>query len=1072
MLNLLDYFRTAQPGLDLKPGTVARDLFIEGHSLQTARIYDELNSATSVQSIKSATGTNLDRFGDNYNVPRKPGSKSSGTALLSFSTLDIDVTIRSGDIINGKNGSTFTVLSNTVVSSVYASQYKAVASKFRSDLDFVGISDPYAVEVTLEAASPGVLGNLSKYSLSTTNIAGVSNVTNVSPFGGGSGSEDDNSYRNRILAIFSGANTGTALGYKNAVMSDPAVIDSLIIGPGDTLMTRDGTDVSVAPDGTRTVISEGPGGKVDVIVFGIRLQENTDSYIYRDLSNTGDPTNIKNDFVLGQITGDENKTVTKKRLDNLASKVLPCQPINNIIEVTSQRSGANFAQKTVDSLGRVSGNYELIRDGGAYGGSPWGFDRLRWINDRIVGFGEEKTKLTYNGQEGLGYTDVLNIQYIKQNIQIINENSQVLASNRTSVQLAHSLITNVTRVFNVTTGERYVIADQNPGGTGSVNTTGKITISGKSLPSISDILQVDYTWVLSYDRYIDFDNKTTKLNPRPVLDSVDWGFSNAVRREKSMLISSGAYLTVTTTHPISSVINVNLYSSESKVVILQSSKLSVNLTDTVINVVSVVRDSDNAELWNTNKSDGVFSGKTLYFPTDSTVNISDLVVVTYNTEDVYNTTTQGSFSDNKVTIVPSVTAVAGKLVECSYIADISTLLPTTLLSSLPVIRSGNFFNVGGLSVGCQPTTHIFAVGTTPASNLRKAPTNLALTISGSVSPGIITISGTTITGVLDIVYTASYNGLKQDISAALKSFLSLSSKSTIPSGIVISKINKVEKVTTTSALEVLSVDYEYDLLGCKLYDNTFARDEYVQDLSLKVTEFVLPETSGNNLHIPVVGDRIRVSFHYTTGSSQPYDTENVAFSKSGTLYTNKKFATIQSIAISSGFTSKQSASASLSIVALNQPSTRSRYKTTYDYLAPKTNERITIRTNYDRLVTDATLSIENTRPINADVLAKSASPVLIDVTMKIIVTSSYVNSPNTVIQNVRDAVTSVLNANSLNTIVDSSDLVNAAYTVSGVDSARVIYFNKTGTAGSVLSISAQKNEHLVSNTVTIEQESR
>ena len=92
--------------------------------------------------------------------------------------------------------------------------------------------------------------------------------------------------------------------------------------------------------------------------------------------------------------------------------------------------------------------------------------------------------------------------------------------------------------------------------------------------------------------------------------------------------------------------------------------------------------------------------------------------------------------------------------------------------------------------------------------------------------------------------------------------------------------------------------------------------------------------------------------------------------------------------------------------------------------------------------------------------------------MKIIVTSSYVNSPNTVIQNVRDAVTSVLNANSLNTIVDSSDLVNAAYTVSGVDSARVIYFNKTGTAGSVLSISAQKNEHLVSNTVTIEQESR
>ena len=128
VLTLLDYFRTAQPKLDLKPGTVARDLFVEGHSIQTARVYDEINTAQAVQSIRSASGTNLDRYGSNYDVPRKPGYTSSGTALLTFSTLDSDVAITSGDIINAKNGASFKVLNSLVVSSVFASQYKAVAN--------------------------------------------------------------------------------------------------------------------------------------------------------------------------------------------------------------------------------------------------------------------------------------------------------------------------------------------------------------------------------------------------------------------------------------------------------------------------------------------------------------------------------------------------------------------------------------------------------------------------------------------------------------------------------------------------------------------------------------------------------------------------------------------------------------------------------------------------------------------------------------------------------------------------------------------------------------------------------
>ena len=157
---------------------------------------------------------------------------------------------------------------------------------------------------------------------------------------------------------------------------------------------------------------------------------------------------------------------------------------------------------------------------------------------------------------------------------------------------------------------------------------------------------------------------------------------------------------------------------------------------------------------------------------------------------------------------------------------------------------------------------------------------------------------------------------------------------------------------------------------------------------------------------------------------------------------------------------------------MNQPIAKSRYKSYYDFVAPKVNERITVTSNYNKLISDATLLIESTRPITADVLVKAAEPVLADVTMYIVVTEEFKNSSLVVKQNVQDAVTAALNSNQLNQIVDSSDLINSAYTIAGVDRARVIYFNKTGSNGSVLSIKALKNQYIVANDVSIVIEER
>lgn len=1069
VLSLLEFYRTAQPLLDTKPGSSARDVVIDGPSTQLARLYEELRDVSSLQSLRLSLGSDLDNISLNFGAVRQSGTKATGPALLTFNFLEADFAINKGDIITSKNGISFTVLNSTLISVVRDSYYKSIATRYLSDLDFVGITDIYAVEVLVEASSPGIEGNISKYSLNSTNINGINNVTNVFPFGGGANVESDAAFRNRVFAIFGGANTGTALGYKNAAKKDQSVIDAVVIEPGDTLMTRDGTEVYVNEDGSRVIISEGTGGKVDIIIYGTRLQETTSSYIYTDRSNTGDPTNSDNDFVLGQIEADEGKTVARKRLDNIKNKQLPEQPVGNVIEVKGSLSGLNFAEKSVDAWGRISGNYELVPDTGAYAGSPWSFDKIHWISNKISDFAEDITKGIFNGQDPLSYTDLIEVGKITQNISVTNENSTVSSSDRSSIQLAHYPISFVTRVFNVTTGERYVVSDQNPDSDDTLNPTGRIVITGQSLPSVSDVLQIDYVWVYEYDPYYDFDNRLTNNNARDVIDSVDWGFSSIVSRERVTLLASGSFLTATVFHPISSIISVNSYREESTTVRLSSNRLAVTVNHEVTSVISIVRDSDNIELWNTSADNGSFSNRVIFLPTDTDVQFGQAVTVVYNGTDVYNLDTSGSFSDNTISIAPSATAYAGRIVECTYIANVSTILPSTTISSLPAIRSDNYFNIINKSnIGIQPFTNVYDISGVIVSNIRQAPSNLILTISGSVSPGVITISGITMYRIADMVFTVSTSGLTHNLSSIVKSYLGLSSINSISSNIRLAKVVKFEKVSTSDDLVVLDTLHTFDIKGYLLHDNSFVKNECVSDSDLSLTSVTLPSTPNNLDNSLSVGDRVRVTCYIINTN----DTENISFSKSGTLYTNKRFVLVDSIVRSSGFTSASSLSASLSISNMNQPPTRGRYKCYYDYIAPKPNERITIRYNYDKLVTDVTFAVESARPINADALVKTASSILIDVNMSIVVADEFLNSYEIVRQNVKDAITSKINVRALATILDQSDLTNAAYTVSGLDRARITYFNKSGVSGSTLSVIADKNQYLIANNVNVVIETR
>ena len=55
-LALLDFLRIVQPDLDTKPGSVARELFVDAPASELAKLYIELRNIANLQSFSSARG--------------------------------------------------------------------------------------------------------------------------------------------------------------------------------------------------------------------------------------------------------------------------------------------------------------------------------------------------------------------------------------------------------------------------------------------------------------------------------------------------------------------------------------------------------------------------------------------------------------------------------------------------------------------------------------------------------------------------------------------------------------------------------------------------------------------------------------------------------------------------------------------------------------------------------------------------------------------------------------------------------------------------------------------------------
>lgn len=1053
-VSMLDLLRLLQPDLDTKPGTVARDVFVDAPSSEIAKVYSALRTIANRQSIASAQGTELDRLGKNFGIIRTSGSPAQGVVVFTVNDLTSDLFIPSGTIVASQNGLSFRTIANSSFNAANASLHRSNALRIRGDLDLAGISDNFALEVGVEALTNGAEGNVGRFSVIRQTLPGVSNVVNLEPFTGGSGVESDEAYKSRLLGAFAGANLGTVLGYVNVLLGDPRVIDVLAVEPGDPLMKRDGTQVGENESGEPVVISSGSGGKVDLYVQGNDLVTFNQSWIYRDRSGRGDPTSSANNFVLGQRSINPALDFQQKRRLLLEQGTLPAQPVSNVLSLSGTSSGSNFIQAFVDENGQQQGNFLVEKDTGNLAGSPFGQDKLRFIKADITLPRELNTKGPFNSKDPLDFTDVKEINQVIQEINVSNEGSGLDPLDRSIIILRHTPVLAVLRVENVTTGERYNVIDQGLGSTG-LNLSGRIKISGSTLPNINDVLRVNYIWQLTFDKAVDYDDLISNLPvARSVQDSVDWGFANRVYGEEVSVVYSGSDgYHVVVEHPVSNLISVTRILSES--VTNNAGKLIVSQ---VIQNIFNIKDADNREVFNTFNFDGAFSGSEITLPSDAGVADGATVTVQYNVTDTFNSEFgTGSFSGNiiKLENPGNNNVTLGETLFANYIANIPSILPITNLSALPADGYDNNFIVASDQVGEQPVS--FKDG----ELLRFSPSYLQMNIQGISNIGRLSIRGTTLQK-LSTTYTVLQDGLTQNIgSLILEKLPSLSASS------YIANIGNVEKVTRAGQ-QITGVEYVYNLNNYKIQDNTYSNTALAEG-SLNRYAYTLEATSRNLAQQPRTGDTIRIEVYIAT----PNAVETNVISTSGVTYSKFKYLYVNRIAVSSGFIgSSLTLDGTISITPFTQPNNGNIYFVNYSYVAPKEGERLTISYNYNRLLGDLTFSIEENRPITADVLLKEAAAQPIDLSALIVVDENLTRNSQLVRQSVLEVVTNFVTSQGLNSIIDASDIIGVIAGINGVDRVTLTSFNLSGKTGLVRTLKSGKNSFFVLGELNVEIEER
>lgn len=1021
---MVDRLKLVQPGLDTKPGSVSRDLFIDLQADELQKLYNLISLVSDKQSFATAVGSDLDKIARNFGFSRKRGSTSSGTVIFSVNYLDFDVEISEGTIVSTRSGVSYRTIGNYSMLSSQKNIYSANASRISKQLSVAGSASSFAIEIPVEAINAGQSGNIGSYQIVSQSAPFNFSVTNISAISGGSDIESDSEFRRRFLSSFSGSNVGTSLGYLNAVLSVAEVLDALVVEPGNSLMMRDGTEVLEGDLGSRRISKSGSGGKVDIYVLGKKLQQVSESFIFFNKSSDGDISSTYNDYVLGSFNQDTSLTSLERRVQAFKTGNIPYQPVDSMISVIGSESGLLAEGET----------YELVKDTNSdTGGSPFGFDKIRFINNYKTVNLESTLKTSFNSSDPLRFNDAFSTAKIFENIGIENENSSVDRTDRRYVILNHKNVSSVSRVFNFTTGELYSV--ENLFIENGINDTGVIQISGKKLPSVTDRLKVNYVWQKEYDKDMSY-----KLSS----STVDW--SSPFYKESRLFLLDGSRYSIITEDEITDVKNVYLYSEEQVVIKQSNTSFYVDLSNGIKNILSVK--IGHVDVINTEKKDYSFVGSRLYFSTDSGVLSGETCTVVYNYKEIFSFDgISGNFQGKKI-FLPEETLfseedyssindfyVSNKKVIVKYFVKAEKMIPAVGLQRLPLFSSDDFSKFYDSSQNDIQNSYKNFQNT--SDFFRYSPSSVRVSASSISSHGEIKISGVTLEKrKISIEVSKVFDGLKFNLSGLIGG-------------------NGIAKVSS------VYINSNANMSSYRIKNNEYS-DDALTDSSLGNFEFSLANNTYNKFSYSI-SDMAEIEvYSYTTN-----DHETLYFYEDSSLETEKVFVKISQISVSSGFISGSIVSGSISAEFGNQPSAGTQYFSSYKFTAPKDGERIFVKYNHNSAIVDATASIETVRPITADVLVKEAYEIFVDVKGTIVVSEDYIDDSETIKENVIDQVTNLLSTNVLGGIVDYSDIIRAITNVTGVESADVSLFNFEGQYGRRDYIRALDNQSISPNIIDI-----
>lgn len=206
----------APPGIDVREGSFFWDATRPG-ALEKAEVTQlKLQNILRLAFPQTSYGQYLDFLGEMKGVFRHPATPATGTVVF----MDQPGTV---------------IPAGFVVLTEAAGTFPAIEFQTK---ERVQIGEDGTVTVAAECLEPGTIGNVAANTITLLSepINGIASVTNPEPFTGGTEMEDDDSFRERILAAYDEPLSGAKKDYIRWAKEVPGVGDVYVIplwdGPG------------------------------------------------------------------------------------------------------------------------------------------------------------------------------------------------------------------------------------------------------------------------------------------------------------------------------------------------------------------------------------------------------------------------------------------------------------------------------------------------------------------------------------------------------------------------------------------------------------------------------------------------------------------------------------------------------------------------------------------------------------------------------------------------------------------------------------------------------------------------